>query len=99
MSEFNNRVAAQRDILVCVNSVGWDEELFGLSRGAIERWIKINKVDQNSCLVELLKKSAEKLFFLSNKSQEQVTEEYKALSSDVYVLIQNIKKELHKNQQ
>lgn len=39
MSEFNNRIAAQRDILACINEKNWKEELFGLSSGAIDRWI------------------------------------------------------------
>ena len=63
MTEFNNRIAAQRDILVAVNSVPWREELFGLS----------------------------KLFFLANKSQEQVTSEYKLLSLEVADLMSRIK--------
>jgi len=83
MSEFNNRIDAQRKILIVVNSVKWQEELFGLSNGAIDRWINTNMLNTNSSLVELVHKAAEKLFFLSNKSQEQVTEDYKLLSSEV----------------
>lgn len=94
MSEFNNRIAAQRDILVCINGKNWKEELFGLSSGAIERWINVNGINSNSVLVTLVKKSAEKLFFLSNKSQEQITEDYKTLSSEVSVLTENIQLEM-----
>lgn len=94
MSEFNNRIAAQRDILVCINGKNWKEELFGLSSGAIERWINVNCINSNSVLVTLVKKSAEKLFFLSNKSQEQITEDYKTLSSEVSVLTENIQLEM-----
>jgi len=42
MSEFNNRIATQRNILLKVNGVKWAEELFGLSSGAIIRWARIN---------------------------------------------------------
>lgn len=94
MSEFNNRIAAQRDILVCINGKNWKEELFGLSSGAIERWINVNDINSNSVLVTLVKKSAEKLFFLSNKSQEQITEDYKILSSEVSVLTEKIQLEM-----
>ena len=94
MSEFNNRIAAQRDILVCINGKTWKEELFGLSSGAIERWINVNGINANSVLVELVKNSAAKLFFLSNKSQEQITEDYKKLSSDVSDMTQKIKIEM-----
>lgn len=83
MSEFNNRIAAQRDILLIVNCAKWKEELFGLSSGAINRWITANNLKDDSALVELIQKAADKLFFLSNKSQEQITEEYKTLSRDV----------------
>ncbi len=91
MSEFNNRIAAQRDILQTVNSQVWREELFGLSHSAIDRWIDQNKIDKESTLVELIRLSAAKLFFLSNKSQEQITEEYRILSRDVQSLLQRIK--------
>ncbi len=94
MSEFNNRIAAQRDILVCINGNNWKEELFGLSSGAIDRWANVNNIKSNSVLMILVKKSAEKLFFLSNKSQEQITEDYKILSSEVSVLTENIQLEI-----
>jgi hypothetical protein len=90
MSEFNNRISAQRDILSVVNSGQWTEELFGLSSGAIERWISANSLDKNTGLVILITEAAEKLFFLSNKSQEQVTEEYKHLSVEVAALTRKI---------
>lgn len=91
MSEFNNRIAAQRAILIEVNSGNWKEELFGLSSGAIDRWINANGLDSSSKLVELINQAADKLFFLSNKSQEQITEEYKHLSSEVSALTNQIK--------
>lgn len=91
MTEFNNRIAAQRDILEVVNSQLWREELFGLSNGAIERWVSKNNLEKTSRLVELVRLAATKLFFLSNKSQEQITEEYRALSADVQSLLQGIR--------
>ena len=94
MSEFNNRIAAQRDILVCVNGKNWSEELFGLSSGAIERWMSVNNIKPDSLLVKLVKESAEKLFFLSNKSQEQITDDYKILSSKVSVLTKKMQQEM-----
>ncbi len=94
MTEFNNRIAAQRDILVCVNGKNWSEELYGLSSGAIERWMSVNKIKPDSVLVKLVKESAEKLFFLSNKSKEQITDDYKMLSSKVSVLTKRIQQEM-----
>ncbi|MGH8521697.1 MAG: hypothetical protein ACREU9_09845 [Gammaproteobacteria bacterium] len=90
MSEFNNRIAAQREILLGVNSRGWQEELFGLSSGAIDRWMNVNRLGVDSVLVELIRQAAEKLFFLSNKSQEQVTEDYRLLSGEVSALTAQI---------
>ena len=90
MSEFNNRIAAQRDILSKVNELDWSEELFGLSNGAITRWARINHVQEQSELFHLIKEAADKLFFLSNKSQEQITEEYKHLSLEVSALTSKI---------
>jgi len=91
MSEFNNRIAAQREILLGVNSGSWQEELFGLSSGAIDRWVNVNRLESGSSLVELIRQAADKLFFLSNKSQEQVTGDYKLLSGEVSALTAQIK--------
>lgn len=92
MTEFNNRIAAQRGILFAVNSVPWREELFGMSRGALERWMHCNGVDATSALAQLLVEAATKLYFLANKSQEQVTDEYKLRSNEVAELTRRIQR-------
>jgi len=84
MSEFNNRIDAQRRILRTVNStLRLKEELYGLSAGALERWSRTNAIDPGHAVLRLLHEAADKLFFLSNKSQEQITDEYSALSAEV----------------
>lgn len=90
MSEFNNRIDAQRQILGLVNTRAWKEELYGLSKGAIDRWMHVNSIDPFSDLSCTIQESARKLFFLANKSQEQVTEEYSLLSAEVFELTQRI---------
>lgn len=92
MIEFNNRIDAQRVILRLVNRKVWKEELYGLSSGAIDRWVGANGIDPNSDLPREVCESAEKLFFLANKSQEQVTDEYRLLSREVFELTQRIAK-------
>ena len=94
MTEFNNRITAQREILYVVNRVLWREELYGMSRGALDRWVRVNGLDQTSRLVSLLLEVAGKLFFLANKSQEQITAEYKLLSSEISLLTEEIRVEL-----
>lgn len=94
MTEFNNRISAQRDILLVVNSVRWQEELYGMSSGALDRWMRTNSVDAASKLAKLLVEAASKLFFLANKSQEQVTDEYKLRSLEVSTLTQLIRDEV-----
>lgn len=91
MTEFNNRIAAQRKVLATVNSAQWQEELFGLSRDALERWISKNNLMQSDRLVSLLQDVAGKLFFLANKSQEQITNEYLKYSLDVSRLTESIR--------
>lgn len=84
MSEFANRIEAQRAILSTVGRHGWPtEQLFGLTGKSIDRWVSQNGLDQNADLPQLLKQASKKLFFLANKSQEQITEDYKILSSEV----------------
>ncbi|MCJ1881142.1 hypothetical protein [Pseudomonas nitroreducens] len=90
MTEFNNRIDAQREILAIVNSYAWREELFGLSSGAIERWIRENGIDPSSDLPIMVYECAGKLFFLANKSQEQITEDYRKISIEVHDLTRRI---------
>lgn len=88
MSEFLNRIKAQSEMLRVVNSYPFTEELYGLSSGAIERWVISNSLVESSALVLLVKEVAGKLFFLANKSQEQVTNDYRDMSNEVMSLIE-----------
>lgn len=94
MNEFNNRISAQREILQVVNKRPQKEELFGLSGKAIDRWVVANRVDTESRLVQLIRAAADKLFFLANKSQEQITEDYQMLSAEVSFLHTKISQEV-----
>ena len=84
MSEFNSRMAAQRRIVHLINGKSKGrEELFGLSRQAIDRWIIANGIDAESRLVGLIKGAASRIACLATKSQEQVSEDYRALVQDI----------------
>ena len=84
MDEFNNRMDAQRSVLNVINrQVDRKEELCGLSKKAIERWIAANQIDSESEVCKILYSISEKLFFLANKSQEQISEEYRVVSSEI----------------
>jgi hypothetical protein len=97
MDEFNNRIAAQRYILKLVNSTMRDEELYGLSAKAIERWIISNRLDHKSTLIGLVKQVADKLFFLANKSQEQISEEYQLISHEIHYISERIATEMSRS--
>ncbi|ELX10971.1 hypothetical protein Jab_2c30730 [Janthinobacterium sp. HH01] len=90
MNEFNNRIDAQRQILTLVNSKRRVEELYGLSSAAIERWLQANSINSSGRLALAIYESADKLFFLANKSQEQITDEYRMLSREVAELAERI---------
>ncbi len=95
MSEFNNRISAQRHVLRSVNRKGWEkEDLFGLSRKAIERWTTMNHLDPKSPLVTLVEGASSKLFFLANKSQEQISEQYKTTTSEIALIAKAIASEI-----
>jgi len=95
MSEFTNRVAAQRLVLQQVNRNAWEkEELFGLSSKAIDRWLSVNRIDPESRLVNLVRTASEKLFFLANKSQEQISDEYRFTSKEIWAIAEAIEEEL-----
>jgi hypothetical protein len=83
-SEFNDRIAAQRSILRAVNGERWESEpLLGLSKKAIDRWIVLNKIEAHSSLANLVADVSSKLFFLANKSQDQISEEYQLVRSEI----------------
>lgn len=90
MFEFNNRMTAQRKILALVNKRKYNEELLGLSHAAIKRWMDNNNLRKNDELVKLVLLAAQRLFFLANKSQEQITNEYMALKITINDLIKKI---------
>lgn len=95
MSEFNNRIGAQRDALKIVNGSGlFVESLLSLTEKAIDRWSRSNKVDAHDSIITMLKSMSGTLFFLANKSQEQVTEDYKTLSDKVSKQLHNLELEL-----
>jgi hypothetical protein len=95
MSEFNNRIIAQRDALKVVNSTKfYNEPLLSLTEKAINRWVMNNGIDSSDAIVVLLKSMSKTLFFLANKSQEQVSEDYKVLSKRVSEQLSVLKLEL-----
>ena len=95
MSEFNNRIAAQRKILQLVNNSAPESvELFGLSKKSIERWVMENNIETGSRLVRLILTASDKLFFLANKSQEQVTEEYKSIEAEIQSIYRSLEAEV-----
>jgi len=95
MSEFNNRIDSQRDALKIINeNCLFKEPLLSLSKKAIDRWISINQISVHEKFVLLILEISENLFFLANKSQEQVTEDYKIISDKVFNLLKNLRVEL-----
>lgn len=96
MNDFNNRISAQRDVLELINChFVSGEQLFGLSKKAIDRWCTENNFPQGSNLHKLLIAIADVLFFLANKSQEQVTHEYQEISTRYGILVEKIRCELN----
>lgn len=93
--EFNNRISAQRAILRTVNQ-GFPgrEQLFGLSSKAIDRWVSINCIAPSEKIVGLLREASSQLFFLANKSQQQVSDGYSAAQSAVAATRREIEREL-----
>jgi hypothetical protein len=92
--EFSNRVVAQRAILRAVNQKGYSaEQLFGLSSKAIDRWVSVNRIEPTLRLVQMMRDASDKLFFLANRSQEQVSEQYAMVCSEVAAACQAIENE------
>ena len=96
MSEFNNRISTQRDVLKIVNGLGiYKEPLFSLTEKAINRWASNNNIAlSNEVLISLLKAISGNLFFLANRSQEQITDEYSVLSNKIDKQLVSLKLEV-----
>ena len=95
MSEFSNRMSAQRDILQIVNERSWGgEALFGLSSKAIERWLATNEINPQAQIAQLVHEASSQLLFLATKSQEQITEDYEFRSNEVARITRKIQKEV-----
>lgn len=78
MNEFLDRMALQRSVLRVVNRSGHQSELlFGLSQKAIERWMRGNGGDTSSPIVEKVVHISKLLFFLANRSQDSICDEYR----------------------
>jgi hypothetical protein len=92
--EFNNRIVAQRAILRAVNhKVRRTEQLFGLSSKAIDRWVSVNRLESESPIVKLVRNVSTKLFFLANKSQEQISDEYTIVRAEIAAACEAIERE------
>jgi len=88
MDEFLNRITAQRKVIKIVNMEYQNSfQLVGLSSKSLERWKFENSISDDSQLLQSLYLISSKLFFLANKSQEQITSDYRMLSKSVSDLI------------
>ena len=81
-AEFNSRVDLQREVIKILNQKDFKNKLTGLSKPAIDTWLLNNNIS-NYLLKKSLFTISEKLFFIANKSQDQITEEYKNLQISV----------------
>lgn len=91
MKEFNNRIELQREVIKIVNNSTFENQITGISKKAIERWVMDNNVPVNSKSIKLLYLISSKLFFLANKSQEQITENYRKIKSNISEIVNELK--------
>jgi hypothetical protein len=89
-AEFNSRVDLQREVIKILNKKYFKNQLNGLSRPALDSWFVNNHISDDSLKNSLITIS-EKLFFIANKSQDQITEEYKDLQISIKSNIEDLK--------
>ncbi len=94
MTEFGDRMQAQREVLRVVNSVTWHEQLFGLSSLAIRRWSERNGITPDSEILGQLRIASDRLGFLANRSQMQVSEDYRRAWRDMQSATRHIESAL-----
>jgi UV DNA damage repair endonuclease len=94
-SEFATRIETQRQALRTVNSISeFKEPLFGFSKGAIDRWLNINKFLSNEKISLFLYRLSSQIFCLSNKSQQPITDDYKEILVDIDIVLSNLVSEI-----
>ncbi len=89
-AEFNSRVDLQREVIKIINKKSCKHQLTGLSKPAIDSWCMNNNISEGM-LRDNLVTIAEKLFFIANKSQDHITEEYRDLQLSVRKNIERLK--------
>lgn len=95
MSEFSNRVEAQRQILGVVNTKSWkNEQLFALNQKAIQRWMIANQVQPSSGLVRLLYEASAQIFVMANHSDDPIAGAYLLTREKVSSIENQIREEL-----
>jgi len=91
MDEFVGRMRIQREVLTIINSsISSKEPLFGLASKTIGRWVDANHIEDDE-LVKLVRDIASLLFFLSTKSQDPVSEDYKLRSVELDSALQQLR--------
>jgi len=92
---FLNRVSAERRVLSVVNSrLKKNQQLTGLSIGAISRWCSVLGLDSSSTVNRLLVALAESCQRLSDRSNETFTPISKADSEQIESQLVNLEREL-----
>lgn len=83
-NEFLNRIDLQRKTIQLINKYNtYTHPIHSLTFKGIDKWISSNSIDPSAEHVKTIYNISEKLFFLANKSQEQISPEYRNLSLDV----------------
>lgn len=96
MDEFNSRIDAKRKVLQIVNnSDTFTEQLMDLSTKSINRWQLNNGIDKDSIVAKKLKLIANDLFFLSNISQQQISDNYILMSKEINEHIKELGQIIH----
>lgn len=83
MSDFLNRIEVQRRVIKIINNSRLTYQLSGLSINSLRKWAMDNKIEEKTDIYNHLLLISSKLFLLSNKSQEQISEDYKMISIDI----------------
>ena len=92
MSEFLNRVEAQRQILRIVNERPWKrEQLFALNSKAIQRWTSANQIDTSEPVVHLLSVASAEIFIMANHSDDPIAGEYQMTQGRVTAIASELK--------
>ena len=91
MSEFENRIEAQRKLIKTVNErISHGERLSALTEPSIDRWASANRRVADDRVVKILRNASKEIFAMANHSDDPVCGTYRLSAEELASLTKEL---------